>query len=110
VYSVNRNNYSEMLIAFSGSGSTSGLDLYTHYSRGAIKFRHRIDKNRLDGDWITLLDSNNSEVSLSGQTLTVKINGTSKSLTNTWTAWAGATASANGTAGYMPAATSAQRN
>lgn len=29
---------------------------------------------------------------------------------NTWTAWAGATASANGTAGYMPAATSAQRN
>lgn len=30
--------------------------------------------------------------------------------TNTWTAWSGATSSANGTAGYMPAPTSAQRN
>lgn len=30
--------------------------------------------------------------------------------TNTWTAWKGATSSANGTAGYMPAPTSAQRN
>lgn len=29
--------------------------------------------------------------------------------TNTWTPWAGATSSANGTAGYMPAPTSAQR-
>ena len=30
--------------------------------------------------------------------------------TNTWTAWAGATSSANGTAGYMPAPTSDQRD
>ena len=30
--------------------------------------------------------------------------------TNTWTPWAGATSSAAGTAGYMPAPTSAQRN
>lgn len=54
----------------------------------------------------------NSSVSLNGQTLTVKINGVSKSLTNTdtWTAWKGATSSAAGTAGYMPAPTSAQRN
>jgi hypothetical protein len=29
---------------------------------------------------------------------------------NTWTPWAGATENANGTAGYMPAPTSAQRN
>jgi len=32
----------------------------------------------------TVLDSGNSSVTLSGETLTVKINGTSKSLTNTW--------------------------
>jgi hypothetical protein len=31
------------------------------------------------------------------------------SFVNTWTAWVGATSSANGTAGYMPAPTSAQR-
>ena len=36
------------------------------------------------GAWVTLLDSNNSSVALSGSTLTVKINGTSHSLTNTW--------------------------
>lgn len=31
-------------------------------------------------------------------------------INSTWTAWKGATSSANGTAGYMPAPTSAQRN
>jgi len=30
------------------------------------------------------MDSNNCSVSKSGETLTVKINGTSESLTNTW--------------------------
>lgn len=35
-------------------------------------------------NWKTIADSNNSSVSLSGQTLTVKICGTSQSLTNTW--------------------------
>ena len=34
-------------------------------------------------NWITILDSDNSSVSKSGETLTVKINGTSQSLTNT---------------------------
>lgn len=36
------------------------------------------------GTAYNILDSSNSSVSLSGQTLTVKINGTSQSLTNTW--------------------------
>ena len=35
------------------------------------------------GNWYRLLDSSNSSVSKSGQTLTVKINGTSQSLSNT---------------------------
>ena len=36
------------------------------------------------GNWYHLLDSGNSSVSKSGSTLTVKINGTEQSLTNTW--------------------------
>lgn len=47
-----------MFISFSGSGSTSGLELYTKYSVSSpIKFRHRIDSNRIDGAWRTLIDS-----------------------------------------------------
>lgn len=59
--------------------------------------------------WLTICDSGNSSVSLSGSTLTVKINGVQKSLTDTWTPWVGATSEADGTAGYMPAPTSEQR-
>ena len=48
------------------------------------------------GSWYRLLDSSNSSVSKSGQTLTVKINGTSQSLSNT-TYSAGSGISFNGT-------------
>lgn len=58
VYKVSRTNDSEMFISFSGSGATSGLELYTKYSASSpIKFRHRIDSNRIDGAWRTLIDS-----------------------------------------------------
>ena len=51
-----------MFISFSGSGSTSGLELYTKYSASSpIKFRHRIDSNRIDGAWRTLIDSSSIE-------------------------------------------------
>ena len=62
VYKVSRTNDSEMFISFSGSGSTSGLELYTKYSASSpIKFRHRIDSNRIDGAWRTLIDSSSIE-------------------------------------------------
>ena len=43
------------------------------------------------GTWYKILDSNNSSVSKSGETLTVKINGTSQSLTNTNTTYSAGT-------------------
>ena len=43
------------------------------------------------GSWYRLLDSSNSSVSKSGETLTVKINGTSQSLTNTNTTYSAGT-------------------
>ena len=49
-------------------------------------------------NWFNVLTSNNSEVSLSGSTLTVKINGVTKSLTNTNTTYsAGSGLSLSGT-------------
>lgn len=72
------------------------------------------------GNWRKILDSGNSSVSKSGETLTVKINGTSQSLTNTNT-WRGMqnnlTTSSSGTSdslsayqGYLLANGSARDN
>ena len=57
-------------------------------SDGAFKFRHRWwsgDGNNWSG-WLNMMTSNNCSVSKSGSTLTVKINDTEESLTdtNTW--------------------------
>ncbi len=60
IYMVNRGGSTASLIAFTGSGSTSGLDLYFNYTRGSdLKIRRRIDSNRLSGDWEDLLTSVN---------------------------------------------------
>ena len=65
----------------------------------------------------TVLDSNNSSVSKSGETLTVKINGTSQSLTNTWrgiqdnlTSSSNTTESLSAKQGYLLANGSARDN
>ena len=50
---------------------------------GHMYFRNAYNTSTF-GDWVTLLDSTNSSVSKSGETLSVKINGTTQSLTNTW--------------------------
>lgn len=62
-YKVPRTGHSELLIAFTGEGSTSGVDILTKYTYGSpLKYRHRIDSNRIDGGWRTLLDSYNTSV------------------------------------------------
>jgi len=50
------------------------------------KFYYRRIANGVASDWVRVLDSSNSSVSKSGSTLTVKINGSSESITdtNTW--------------------------
>ena len=55
---------------------------------GHMYYRNKNYNDNTWGDWLTILDSDNSSVSKSGETLTVKINGTSQSLTNTNT-WRG---------------------
>ena len=62
----------------------------TQWGVGAIDNQGVIRSNNSDlihyrgGTNYNILDSSNSSVSKSGETLTVKINGTSQSLTNTW--------------------------
>ena len=51
---------------------------------GHMYYRNKNYNDNSWGDWLTILDSNNSSVSKSGETLTVKINGASQSLANTW--------------------------
>lgn len=60
-------------------GSTHGNTIIRN-SSGALK--HRVGLNTAND--YDILDSGNSSVSLAGQTLSVKINGTTQSLTNTW--------------------------
>ena len=87
-YYIQYSGYSDSLIHFQHGGSSSGLDIKFNYNQSAdapLYYRKCIDSNRFAGtDWVALLDSLNSSVSKSGSTLTVKINGTEKSLENTW--------------------------
>ena len=96
---------------------------------GGIGFKSQSDHNlyRKQGtDYYAILDESNyadyaakkteaiKNITRSGTTFTAtRTDGTTFTFTqqdnNTWTAWVGATSSANGTAGYMPAPTSAQR-
>ena len=72
IYSVSRSGYSGSLIAFTGSGSSSGLDIYFEYSRAsALKIRRRIDSNRISGDWEHILTSANWSSYISTSSVTV---------------------------------------
>lgn len=60
VYRVSRSGATAMYIKFQGSGSTSGLELYTNYVDGAsLQFRKIVDNNRISGAWSYLLDDRN---------------------------------------------------
>jgi hypothetical protein len=73
----NHNNkagyYTDLAIPFNNNGI-----YYKRVNSGGLQ------NSTINGGWISVLDNLNSSVSLSGSTLTVKINGTEKSLTNTW--------------------------
>lgn len=101
---------------------------FKHYSSGTtVEVMGYIGMSEKDGAlkrWdgaintaYTILDSSNSSVSLSGSTLTVKINGTSQSLTNTWrgiqdnlTSSSNTTESLSAKQGYLLANGSARDN
>lgn len=72
--------YSSILTGYDYYGSY--WQLWFHPSSGySENIRYRATNC---SSWKTILDSNNSSVSKSGETLSVKINGTTQSLTNTW--------------------------
>lgn len=74
---ISGKEYSSILCGNDYTGAQWQLYFHPHESYDqAIKYRYR------DGAWRTLLDSTNSSVSKEGETLTVTINGTSQSLTN----------------------------
>ena len=59
----------------------------TQFQIGSNAFYYRSKQSgswTITTNWHRVMDSNNCSVSKSGETLTVKINGTSQSLTNTW--------------------------
>lgn len=73
-----------------GNGSNSWVfQLACPAGSSNLQFRSRNGGKVTNGTawtvgWTKILHAGNSSVSLSGSTLTVKINGTEKSLTNTW--------------------------
>jgi hypothetical protein len=76
--------------AWDNGTNTAGLDLLINDSTSSdLYFRARVGGGVI-GTWKTILDSSNSSVSKSGQTLTVTINGTSQSLTNSTYNFSGA--------------------
>lgn len=78
-YTTDEPGYSGTLLAFNSTGSTSGLQFWTHYQQGNLYYRTSIDSNRwgkTDGAWTRILDSDNYT------TYTVTKNGTGAS--GTW--------------------------
>ena len=74
---ISGKEYSSILCGNDYTGAQWQLYFHPHASYDqSIKYRYR------DGAWRTILDSANSSVSKEGETLTVTINGTSQSLTN----------------------------
>lgn len=75
---ISGKEYSSILAGNDYTGAQWQLYFHPHASYlGSIKYRYSGDNV-----WKTLLDSSNSSVSKNGQTLTVKINGSEQSLTN----------------------------
>lgn len=88
------NNFGKLFVQRNTTSGGAAIG-FKHYSSGTtVEIMGYVGMNSKDGGLIrwsadtasiwNILDSSNSSVSLSGQTLTVKINGESKSLTNTW--------------------------
>lgn len=75
---ISGKEYSSILAGNDYTGAQWQLYFHPHASYlGSIKYRYSGDNV-----WKTILDSSNSSVSKDGQTLTVKINGSEQSLTN----------------------------
>ena len=111
------------IIGASGNGTTTTVDTYIRSTGNNLYHRSGNTAGYVD---YLILDTNNyadyaakkteaiKNITRSGTTFTAtRTDGTTFTFTqqdnNTWTAWAGATSSAAGTAGYMPAPTSTQR-
>ena len=59
-YSVSRTGYSELLVVFRGTGSTSALQLYTSYNDTAtLYYRKTVDSSGLPGGWRYFITSCN---------------------------------------------------
>ena len=82
--------YGEMLEILSYNANHWQPQLWFAAGKSAhLYYRNKNYNDNSWGNWLTILDSDNSSVSKSGETLTVKINGTSQSLTNTNTTYSG---------------------
>lgn len=63
----------DMYIKFQGSGSTSGLELYTSWKNdSSLRFRKIVDNNRISGSWSYLLDNKNWSTYVKFDSLTDK--------------------------------------
>lgn len=72
-YRVSRNGSTAMYIKFQGSGSTSGLELYTSWKNdSSLRFRKIVDNNRISGSWSYLLDNKNWSTYVKFDSLTDK--------------------------------------
>lgn len=91
---ITSDNFGPLFIQRNHTTNAASLG-FKHYSSGTtVEVMGYIGMTAKDGSLIrwngaastsyTILDSNNSSVSLSGSKLSVKINGTTKELTNTW--------------------------
>jgi len=66
-YGIGRTGYSETLVVFRSSGSTSALELKTSYNDTAnLYYRKTIDSNRISGPWRVIL----SDVNYTSYTVT----------------------------------------
>lgn len=63
----------DMYIKFQGSGSTSGLELYTSWKNdSSLRFRKIVDNNKISGSWSYLLDNKNWSTYVKFDSLTDK--------------------------------------
>ena len=89
LYRVYNNGYPTTygnLLRIGGAGLGEMLFGWTaEATTGPLLYRSKRDVQSTEwGAWVTILTSSNSSVSKSGSTLSVKINGSTESLTDTW--------------------------
>lgn len=81
--SIGMADHDGMLLSLPWDSTTYGAQVaIDDITSGSIKVRGKANDSW--GSWHSLLHNGNSSVSKSGETLSVKINGTEQSLTNTW--------------------------